>query len=89
MNRYHKALCTDHQRSSSIRGTTQELQNLVRERHKDELVHETPVLRTVKDWINADFEVWDKVLNKKDTESYRVTVSGEEGKNKSSKRSKK
>jgi len=86
MNRYHKALCRDHQRSTSIRGTTKELQDLVRERHQDELVQEIPVLKTVKDWINADFETWEKVLNKKDTESYSITVSGEELKNSSSKR---
>ena len=89
MNRYHKALCRDHQRSTSIRGTTKELKDLVRERHHDELVKETPVLKTVKDWINADFEIWDKVLNKKDDGRYSITVSGEESKKASSKRSKK
>ena len=88
MNRYHKALCRDHQRSTSIGGTTKELQDLVRERHKDELIQETPVLKTVKDWIHADFETWDKVLNKKDG-SYSIKVSGEELKNSSSKRGKK
>jgi hypothetical protein len=61
----------------------------MRERHKDELIKEIPVLKTVKDWINADFETWEKVLKKKDTESYSITVSGEEVKNSSSKRSKK
>jgi len=89
MNRYHKALCPDHQRSSSIAGTTRELQDLVRERHKDELMKETPVLRTVKDWIAADFETWEKVLKNKDDGSYRITVSEGEGKNSSTKRSKK
>jgi hypothetical protein len=87
MNRYHKALCRDHQRCNSIRGTTKDLQDLVRERHQDELIQETPVLKTVKDWINADFETWDKVLNKKDG-SYSINVSEEESKNRSSKRSK-
>jgi hypothetical protein len=86
MNRYKKALCSDHQRSSSIRGTTKDLQDLVKERHKDELIKETPELKTIKDWIHADFETWDKVLHKKDIESYRITVSGEESKNSSSKR---
>ncbi len=89
MNRYHKALCPDHQRSSSIGGTTKGLQDLVRERHKEELIQEIPVLKTVKDWIAADFETWERVLNKKGAESYRVTVSGEEGKNSPSKPSKK
>jgi len=89
MNRYHKALCRDHQRSNSIRGTTKDLQDLVRERHQDELIKETPELKTVKDWIHADFETWDKVLNKKDDGRYSIAVSGEELKNSSSKRSKK
>jgi hypothetical protein len=93
MNRYHKALCPDHQRSScsssSIGGTTKDLQDLVRERHHDELIKEIPVLKTVKDWINADFETWEKVLTKKDTQSYRVTVSEDTGRNKEKKRGKK
>ena len=89
MNRYHKALCNDHQRSTSIGGTTKGLQDLVRERHKDELVKEIPVLKTVKDWIAADFETWDKVLKNKDEGSYRITVSGEEVKNREKKRIKK
>jgi hypothetical protein len=89
MNRYHKALCRTHQRSSSIRGTTKELQDLVRERHADELVHETSMLRTVKDWIAADFETWDRVLKKKDAGGYRITVFGDEQKNSSLKKIKK
>jgi hypothetical protein len=89
MNRYHKALCTDHQRSTSIGGTTKDLQDLVRERHKDELIQEIPILKTVKDWIAADFETWDKVLKNKDTGSYRITVSGDEVKNRDQKRVKK
>jgi hypothetical protein len=47
------------------------------------------VLKAVKDWIAADFETWDKVLNNKDEGSYRITVSGEEAKNKDQKRIKK
>jgi hypothetical protein len=88
MNRYHKALCRDHQRSTSIRGTTKDLQDLVRERHQDELIQETPALKTIENWINADFETWNKVLNKKDDGRYGITVSGDEVKNRS-KRSKK
>jgi hypothetical protein len=88
MNRYHKALCRDHQRSTSMRGTTKDLQDLVRERHQDVLIKETPELKTIKDWINADFETWDKVLNKKSDGRYSITVSGEELKNCASKRSK-
>jgi hypothetical protein len=89
MNRYNKALCRDHQRSKSIRGTTKDLQDLVRERHKEELVQEIPELRTVKDWINADFETWERVLKKRDAESYSSNVSEEESKKGSSKRGKK
>ena len=89
MNRYNKALCQDHQRNKSIRGTTKDLQDLVRERHKDELIKEIPAVKTVKDWIAADFETWEKVLNKKDEERYSITVSGEEVKNREQKRIKK
>jgi hypothetical protein len=88
MNRYKKALCSDHQRSNSISGTTKDLQDLVREIHKDELIKETPKLKTVKDWINADFETWDKVLKKEDDESYIIKVSEEDMKNSYSKRMK-
>lgn len=80
MNKYHKALCPEHQRRMSIRGTTQGLQDLVRERHSNETVKETPVLRTVKDWVAADFETWEKVLNKKETESYRERFQRKKGK---------
>jgi len=38
--------------------------------------------------INGDFETWDKVLNKKDDGRYSINVSGEELKNRSSRRSK-
>ena len=89
MNRYHKALCPDHQRSTSIGGTTKGLQDLVRERHKDELIKETPELKTIKDWIHADFETWEKVLKNKDEGRYSINVSGEEEKNRDQKRNKK
>jgi len=89
MNRYKKALCRDHQRSNRISRTIKDLQDLVRDRHNDELIKETPHLKTVKDWINADFETWDKVLNKKDDESYSINVSGEALKNRYQKRVKK
>jgi len=62
---------------------------LRRNRLKDELIKETPSLKTVKDWIAADFETWEKVLNNKDEGSYRVTVSGEEVKNSPLKHNKK
>jgi hypothetical protein len=61
----------------------------MRERHQDELRQETPDLKTVKDWIHADFETWEKVLNKKDDGRYSIEVSGAELKNSASKRSKK
>ena len=86
MNRYNKALCSDHQRSNSIRGTTKDLQDLMRNRHKDELIKEIPNLKTIKDWINADFETWDKVIKKEDDKSYSIKVSEEDTKNSYSKR---
>jgi hypothetical protein len=85
MNRYKKALCSDHQRNNRIKGTTKDLQDLVRNRHKDELIKETPSLKTVKDWINADFEIWDNVIKKEDDERYSIKVSEEDTKNSYSK----
>jgi hypothetical protein len=61
----------------------------MRERHNDELIKETPDLKTVKDWIHADFETWEKVLNNKDEGRYSITVSGEGVKNREQKRGKK
>jgi hypothetical protein len=85
MNRYIKALCSDHQRSSRINGTTKDLQDLVRDRHNDEFIKDTPSLKTVKDWINADFKTWDKVIKKEDDERYSIIVSEEGTKNNYSK----
>ncbi len=48
-----------------------------------------PVLKMVKDWIAADFETWERVMNNKDEVSYRVTVLEDEGKNKGSRKVKK
>jgi len=79
MNRYHRALCRLHQRRTGSSGTTRDLQDLVRERHASELGTETPVLRTVKEWIAADLETWEKVLNDTGTGSF-VVKGGEEKK---------
>jgi SOS-response transcriptional repressor LexA len=46
-------------------------------------------LKTVKDWIHADFETWDKIIKKEDDERYIINVSGEDMKNRHSKRIKK
>ena len=43
----------------------------------------------MKHWIAADFETWEKVLKNKDEGNFSITVSGEELKKCSSKRSKK
>jgi hypothetical protein len=86
MNRYKKALCSTHQRSAGMSGTTKDLQDLVRARHNDELTRDIPQLKTVKDWIAADFETWDKVLKKEDDGSFTIKVSGDELKNRGLKR---
>jgi hypothetical protein len=57
-----------------------DLQDLVRERHASERQTDVPQLRTVKEWIAADFETWEKVLNAKGTEL--PSVSGGEEKKK-------
>ena len=62
MNKFRKALCKEHQRDKRISGHTKDLQDLVRKRHKDELIKEIPNLNNVKDWIKADLETWDKAI---------------------------
>ena len=86
MNKHGKALCRDHRRISKMSCTTKDLQGLVRNRHKDELKKEIPNLKTIKDWIKADFETWDKAIKKDDDGSYIIKVSEEDLKNSYSKR---
>jgi hypothetical protein len=71
MNRYKKALCSTHQLNAGLRGTTKDLQELVRQRHADEAGQEAPKLLTIKDWIAADFETWAKEIKRKEDEGRR------------------
>ena len=50
---------------------------LVRNRHKDELKKEIPCLKSIKDWIKADLETWDKAIKKEDDGKYLIKVSEE------------
>ena len=59
MNKFRKALCKEHQRDKKISGQTNDLQDLVKKRHTDALKKEIPNLKTVEDWIKADFKTWD------------------------------
>jgi hypothetical protein len=68
MNRYKKALCRDHLKSQGMSGATKDLQEMMRKRRTDEVKQDLPQLKTVKDWINADFDTWDKVVKKEDDE---------------------
>ncbi|MCX6666387.1 MAG: hypothetical protein NT038_10105 [Euryarchaeota archaeon] len=86
MNKHKRPLCTDHQRTNNICKTTKDLQDLVKNRHKDDVTNEattqpSPQLKTIKDWIAADMETWDKTLNKKTDESFIIKVSDEQTKN--------
>ena len=78
MNKFRKALCTDHQREKRISGPTKTLQDLVRKRHKDEVQKEIPNLVTIKDWINADLETWDNAIKKEGDGPYILTISEED-----------
>jgi len=89
MNRYRRALCTDHQRSRTIPGVTSGLQEMMRQRQSGEAAQVVPQLRTVKDWIAADFETWDKVLKQRDEEVVRRTGARDEVKDSYMKRKKK
>jgi len=88
MNKHKKPLCSTHQQNNNISKTTKDLQNLVKNRHKDdatnESTQETHQLKTIKDWIAADLETWDKVLNKKENNSSNniiIKVSDKQTKN--------
>ena len=85
MNKFRKALCKEHQRLHRISGPTKDLQDLVRRRHKSELTQEVPKLVSVKDWINADFDTWDKAIKQEGDGKYVVTISKEESRHRSSK----
>ena len=91
MNKYKKPLCSNHQQSNNLNPTTKSLQDLVRNRHKDDVTNEatetttsttsSPQLKTIKDWISADMEAWDKAINKKEnSSSIIIKVSEEETK---------
>ncbi len=47
---------------------------MLKRSHQSEIKKETVELKSIKDWINADFETWDKVLNKKAHESLLINV---------------
>ena len=81
MNKFRKALCKEHKRDKRISGQTKYLQDLVRKRHKNELKKEIPSLKTVKDWIKADLETWDKALKKEGECQYIIKTSEEYTKN--------
>jgi hypothetical protein len=98
MNKYKKALCSTHQHSVRLNPATRNLQDLIRNRHQDdEPTTETsipqPQLKSIKDWIAADMDTWDKALNKdKNTiinKDVIIKVSDEQTKNMYSKRIKK
>ena len=46
-------------------------------------------MKTIKDWIAADIETWEKVMKQKDEGSFSINVLGEEVKNRDQKRGKK
>ena len=89
MNKHKRPLCSNHQQTNNISKTTKDLQNLVKNRHKDDVTNETttqtPQLKTIKDWIAADMETWDKALNKENNKDNNkniiIKVSDENTKN--------
>ena len=80
MNKFKKALCRNHQCDRKLGQTTKNLKDLVLSRHKDELKNEKPSLKSIKDWINADYDIWDKVIKKEREGSYIIKFSEESAK---------
>lgn len=81
MNKYNRALCFDHQdnknKSVFLKDKTMSLQELVKKRHSDVLVTRKDNLKSIKDWIKADFDSWDKELNENNSKSYFINSNTE------------
>ena len=77
MNKFGKALCRNHQNDKKLSETTKNLKELIKKRHKDELKNKIPTLKTIKDWINADYDTWDKAIKKEGDSQYIIKFSEE------------
>ncbi|MFO7677625.1 MAG: hypothetical protein R6V50_04505 [Thermoplasmatota archaeon] len=65
MNRYKKPLCKLHQTCCmKLTGTTKDLQEFVKKRHTVQRQKESLELISIKDWINADIDTWEKAIKK-------------------------
>ena len=77
---FNKALCKEHQKEypnkteKKMNSHTKRIQDMLKRSHQSEIKKETVELKSIKDWINADFETWDKVLNKKAHESLLINI---------------
>ena len=83
MNKYNKALCFDHQnkqKSVFINENTMSLQELVKKRHSDVLVPGKDNLKSIKDWIEADFDSWKNELSENKSKSYFININTENDK---------
>ena len=77
---FNKALCREHQKEPSnktekkIDSHTKRIQDMLKRSHQSKIKKDTVELKSIKDWIDADFETWDKVLNKNAHESLLISV---------------
>ncbi len=78
---FNKALCRDHQKEypnkteKKMNTHTKRIQDMLKRSHQSEIKKDTVELKSIKDWIDADFETWDKVLNKKAHESLLINAN--------------
>jgi len=81
MNKFNRALCFEHRdiknKSVFLKDKTMSLQELVKKRHSDVLVPRKDNLKSIKDWIEADFDSWDKELNEDNSKSYLININTE------------
>ena len=75
MNKYKKPLCKIHQKEeisvhtqNKLSYHTKSLQDLIKKRHNPqksfEEIDQRERPQSIKDWINADTDTWDKILKK-------------------------
>lgn len=84
MNKFNRALCLEHQdnknKSVFLKDKTMSLQELVKKRHSEVIVPRKDALKSIKDWIDADFDSWDKHLSEENSKSYFININTEDKK---------
>jgi len=57
-----------------VNPTTMKLSELIKKRHENELV-QGKKLKSIKDWIDADYNKWESELNNKGKDTYYINLN--------------